>query len=555
MFLKKLKYSGHGKQFAYTPPTYLSIHKMQSTVPLLADISLEFDDTIVKCPEPIISADNEFGVLTVKSQAPHYGEAATQLFIEFSIDCSASMSDLCRDGRTKMHHVLFTMENIAKKLHRYGEPRIYIHVQAFDNEVVEVISASKSLCHMNLDEVVSKIQAINSRGATDIGLALQSAHRNIEAFKEQHHSDSVQMVHMMLTDGEITQGITDADELMQFVHTNCSMVCIGYGYEHDSSLLSHLCARRGDEYRFIDSIERVGFVYGELLCRIMNKVIERPVLHCTNCVAFDFKTNQWGEQLEFGDLLLDQTRTFHIRRSKGQQESVVRLIGTVPHTNESVVVTQNSATSGDLAKYQYRQRTQELLYSANLFIKVKVLCRRNSFMEQQPQEQTNTKEQAHTIQQLTEFLGCLTEYMGSERRADPFWKMLQADICISLRCLNDEYMDSNHANMYVEARQASQGNQFSYMCSQPQNNMSFATHRIPSSSFVRQQCDDNSFRMTAAATIPDQFSAWDEDDIGNFVPPTSQEQEQEQEQEDFISPYASETTTRMMRDISSARQP
>lgn len=537
---------------------------MQSTSSSpLVSLSLEFDDSVVSCPAPVVSDDDMFGIVTIQSLAPPYVASSTPILIVFSIDCSASMSDMCGDGRTKMHHALFTMENIVKKLHGYGEPRITIQVQAFDNDIVEIISASKSLCQMNLDEVVAKIRAIESRGATDIGLALQSAHRTIKAFGETH-PERVQMVHMMLTDGEITQGITDVPELLGLVNSNCSMICVGYGAEHDSALMSRLCARRGDEYRFIDSIERVGFVYGELLCRIMNKVVESPVLICTNCMAFDFKHNQWTDQLKFGDVLIDQTRTFHVRRSKSlmqeqEHSTAVQITGLIPHTINSITVSQKpSADKVDLAKYQYRQRTQELLYNANLFIK-KLVARRDSYFDQPMHyQQDHTKEKDHVIQQLTEFLACLSAHMtGAELTADPFWKMLQTDIRISVRCLGDDFMNANHANMYVEARQASQGNQFSYMCSQPPDNcMSFDVRRMPASSmhYGRQHSDDNSFRMTANVATPDQFSVPQDEDADNVVPESSAFQEQETS-EDFISPYASETTTRMMRDISCNRQP
>ena len=62
----------------------------------------------------IFTDNNKLGILEVKvSDTPIYKEEQN---ISFLVDISASMSDYCNDGRSKMHHARHVIKNIINEI-------------------------------------------------------------------------------------------------------------------------------------------------------------------------------------------------------------------------------------------------------------------------------------------------------------------------------------------------------------------------------------------------------------------------------------------------------
>jgi hypothetical protein len=226
------------------------------------------------------------------------------------------MSDECKDGRTKMRHLLFTIENMLRLFHKHNNTcGISIYIQSFDDMVIPIVTDTDSIQDQDIETIINKIKNITPIGSTDIGKALMTTKNHIEDYLSNPDNTNDEIVHILLTDGEITSGITDIDLLKQSICTNnCNNIFIGYGKTHDSNLLSKLASSsRQGQYRFIDILENAGLIYGEIVHGILYKVLKNVYIECENAEIYDYNTNSWNTILNIDDLSCEQTKDYQIR--------------------------------------------------------------------------------------------------------------------------------------------------------------------------------------------------------------------------------------------------
>jgi len=348
--------------------------------------------------------------------------------------------------------------------HEIPAANISIHVQSFNTEINDVITDVPNIHTIDdIEAIIGKIKKIRPRGSTNIEAALQSYQEHIDQYKKTTTNANYELIHVFLTDGEITIGETNNETLMALVPADSTNIFVGYGITHDSQLLSFLGNAPNNDYRFIDAIEKASLVYGEIVHGLLYKAVETATLTAANCEIYNYLTNEWSSELYIGNLLSEQYKIYHIR-SKTPLTSAVQLKGRVLTTKEELDVsaTFHLPLSKQLNFYILRQRCQELLYEARKLSERFKLFHSNSILLREPNHFDRDNENKNQLKaKLKQFFELLTDYIKTNNlESDLYLKMICDDIYVAYRTLGTRY-----ANMYTCSRQSSQGRQQVYTCS------------------------------------------------------------------------------------------
>jgi hypothetical protein len=441
--------------------------------PIIEYFGLEFHDPEIVPPITLFEDDPElqFGIIKIDLISSPMIEKHQHIL--FTIDGSGSMQDKCVDGRSKMEHILHTLENILRLFHEKSS-NISIHIQSFDDKIKEVVSDVPNIQDANIEELVQKISTIRPRGSTNIELALQNASSHIHHYRETTQHTDYDIVHLFLTDGEVTQGETNHIALNNIVPTNVTNIFIGYGLEHDSHLLSVLASSKYNEYRFVDALEKAGLVYGEIVHSLLFKAIEEVSIQSEHCEIYDYVSNTWTNNLFIGNLLSEQKKVYHCRARKQEQVQTI-CQAQLKFIKDGAEIFAECLVEPEFKKlntYILRQRTQELLYEARKLSEKRrntlpfgnpgYLYKNTLDLNHLKHADDNDAEIKVLKSELKDFFKILTEYTSNTTSDDnnSIIKMLTDDIYIAHKTLGTKY-----ANMFTCARQMTQGRQQIYTCS------------------------------------------------------------------------------------------
>lgn len=468
------------QSFPYSPPSI-------RCQPIIDYTSIQYHDYINKLPIDLFEdADYKFGIfnLHIRGEIPI---TKNHLHLFFTIDSTGSMQDICSDGRSKMEHILHTLENMLYVFHESTSCEISIHVQSFDTIIYEIISNVENINKADINLLVQKIKKIRPRGSTNIECALKSASNQIAQYKSLHPDHDV--AHIFLTDGEITDGAFELSILQSVVPKDCTNIFIGYGKYHDAYLLTGLASGKQNQYCFIDALEKSGMVYGEVIHSLLYKAIADVNFQTEDCEIYDYATNTWTSNLEIGNLLSEQKKIYHLR-SKSPEKSCIKVYGkTIVQTSQFEEIKQETVmqtecyyksltfpplTAEDLERelkgnnlvnYVLRQRTQELLFEARKHSENKKSSRLifpyRCFNEYETSDQELSADDTLTLKKkLKQFHTLLLNFIKENHlENDAFLKTLCDDIYIAHKTAGTQF-----ASMFTAARQTTQGRQQAYNC-------------------------------------------------------------------------------------------
>ena len=325
-----------------------------------------------------------------------------------NVDRSASMMDICPDGKTKIDHLKHTLQNMMTYFVGLKEENVRLTqsltMMMFDHEMETIckeLVIDKELANQKMENIINKIEP---RGATNIEAALDAAAGHIKTIVSAPDYDKThQIAHIFMSDGNVTAGNGNNAYLKEklnvlpeiypdFIAAN---TFIGFGNQHDAKLLKTLGDIPKGEYYFIDSIENAGMVYGEVLYNSLFEHLNKITIRVENGEIYNYKTDSWETELKVPMIASGQTRTWHIQKTTIHQyenddvesqssasssssveiidsPTLVYLTGQEAGSDEfyySMVTATYPDTFDKLVeKYLWRQKTQEMMNKISNFI-------------------------------------------------------------------------------------------------------------------------------------------------------------------------------------------
>ena len=390
---------------------------------------------------------DDVGVLHVVADAVPLTPTRTAIY--FSIDCSGSMDDTCKDGRTKMHHIQHTLRNILRFLiHKQTDTSV--HIVGFDHNVTPLTETFQT-CD---EALVARVDDLYPNGLTNLEQALEHAHGVVEQFRVQH--PDVAVYHILMTDGCPTAGAKCIDDFA--IPWNCPTFFVGFGEEHDNVLLSHLAEavpRQEGRFQFIDEVEHASIVYGELLHQILYPCCSSRVLYVEGMEVYHWQTNTWTRDVVLPPLAGEEHKLLHLRAvpdaAERRRAYVTDTDGTFVDEVDALPALVNMETgetvATDMTPYQFRQETLALLFQVNRIHSANM-------------PRTRRRREHPIKQHLWDHFNRMKAYTCDDPQMRTFVKVLMDDVYIAMTGLHHD-----RGHLYSQARQRSQGAQSAYMAS------------------------------------------------------------------------------------------
>ena len=550
----------------------------RASEPIINLAIINFHNNSVPVPDCLIPHDNlesSFGIANIhmRDEIP----IIPDIHLSFTIDRSGSMSQPCADGRTKMEHIIHTLENMIRIFHQKTGSKISIRVHSFDGSIyvdVETIEDIGQQTQTELEAIILKVRQLSPTGATNIEKALIASNKHLDAYINKHPSTKV--VQLFLTDGEISEGSTDKTYLKSLVSKKYANIFMGYGLDHDALLLKSLASEGlHNEYRFVDNLEKAGLVYGEVVHQLLYPALEDVSLFAEGCELYNYATNAWTSKLDVGNLVSEQHKIFHLRSTTPDRAQIAIYGRTIHATRYKEVLSNkiefqthalpvnvNIGTKCDLTNYLFRQHTQEYLFKTNQLLEVQhemsktplnPLAKYSMYYQSQPEPDPSKNDEAVQQlkknkellkQQMKDFFKSMLDYITSKNlKENMFFKTLCDDMYIALKSF-----DTQHGIMYAAARQTSQGRQQTYSSIPEQDNTPI--HQFEDLIMARPPCLTRGVSMSSQQRVQGPTS---------YFPVLDLSQDgQDQEDEDLnytlsqkqTSAYSSIGVLKMMREVS-----
>jgi uncharacterized protein YegL len=314
------------------------------------------------------------------------------------------MSEICKDGKTKMDHIHFTMNQMLLYFAENPEATIYVHVNAFHDNVRTVIETTQ-VSQQNVNDIIEQIKKIRPQNSTNLELALKTANQTMRdhlqtTSKITPHSHRI--VHVLLTDGHPTMGDSSESSLASLVDDTFSNVFIAFGLDHNPLLMNKLGnAGKNTTNYLVKNLELIGHVYGEIVHNHLFKVLDNVVLDVVGgeSAIYDWYSNEWKTTLNISPLTSESKKYYYVK-SKDANNTTIKISGnpidayagayfeeyvdkmpdlviiksptpTEETSDEETQPTEEEPTEEivdvDLTKHMFRLCTQRLLYEARQY--------------------------------------------------------------------------------------------------------------------------------------------------------------------------------------------
>jgi hypothetical protein len=134
-----------------------------------------------------------------------------------------------------------------------------------------------------------------------------------QAAADQQAGNIITTVHIMMTDGEVTAGNNNEDELKGMLCNDVEHVFIGYGAGHKAACLMKLASvNEKSSYLFLDHPTKMGAMFAQIFCPHLFTSISDVEIELTGAKFLDIESGNEVETLFVKRVAADTTKTFHL---------------------------------------------------------------------------------------------------------------------------------------------------------------------------------------------------------------------------------------------------
>jgi hypothetical protein len=276
-------------------------------------------------------------------------------------------------------------------------------------------------------------------------------------------------MHVFLTDGSNNEGEKNTQKLAALLkqlpssaaqesQKETMQIMVGYGCDHDSTMLQNLCAQFPKSKQwFIDDVEKTGCIFGDILWCAMNTAYAE-VKMLSNVEVYDFNKMSWEREISMDDIIYDSSRTLYIRVPHDAPTPTVscelRYFSIENPSNTSTVecIEIPPETEGAASPLVIDEDVEKELWRLDTITTIDKALKFLQNIRRLPYGASH-EEKDRLIQEVTAFQEQFLKYVTDKNLGeDPFMIQLADDLYV---CING-LMAASIGERYVAARQASQ---------------------------------------------------------------------------------------------------
>ena len=175
--------------------------------------------------------------------------------------------------------------------------------------------------------VEHKIETLKATGGTNLSAGLLMAH-DLIATTPTTHTINI----LVLTDGEVTDGITEIPDLVNMVRgmremrPSLTVHAIGYGTSHNITLMGSMAHESSGSYQVVENLEHVASVFGDILGGVMTIRAQNCEIMLPDGVTAVTKlrttTGVTGSNVQFGNLYAGAEHQLIVKASPTRVSSI-----------------------------------------------------------------------------------------------------------------------------------------------------------------------------------------------------------------------------------------
>lgn len=255
-----------------------------------------------------------FGFLKLTtSPFPEGHEKKGNYRVHIALDVSTSMREenrlgLAKDTTAKMVEFLASASKENPDLH------FWFTLTTFSTDARVVINNSK-VSEDTVRLITSAVQMIRLENSTNFEASFKLDREIMEkqAAADQESGNTVTTLHIVMTDGEVTAGNKNEDELKGMLCTDVEHVFIGYGAGHKAACLMNLASVNDkSSYLFLDHPTKMGAMFAQIFCPHLFTSISDVEIVLTGAKFLDIESGNEVDTLFVKRIAADTTKTFHL---------------------------------------------------------------------------------------------------------------------------------------------------------------------------------------------------------------------------------------------------